>query len=277
MTIRYTQEQFINAVKNSFSIASVLKNIGVRPTGGNYDVAKRNIKNLALDISHFTGQGHLRGKTHNWAKKTETKDILIDNYNGGVSTHSLKKRLIKEGLLQKKCYHCGIDEWLGQELSLELEHKNCNRNDNRIENLELLCPNCHSLTLTYRGKNTKINNDKIGSSSPLGVIVEYVKPIIPLRIITISNEELQEKLKTTSIINIARELDVNDKALRKYLAFHNITVISSKQKAMLMRKFQISKEELKKLIDTTPMTTIGKMFGVSDNAIRKRAKIMGLL
>ena len=152
-TTRYTEEEFREAVKSSFSIRMVLKKIGVRPTGGNYSVAHRRIERMGLDISHFTGAAHLKGKTHNWAKKTPLSDLLVKNFLGGVTTHKIKLRLIKEGLLQRKCYNCGISEWQGRQLSLELEHKNGNRKDNRIENLELLCPNCHSLTETYRGKN----------------------------------------------------------------------------------------------------------------------------
>lgn len=159
-TPRYTEEEFRVAVRDSFSIRNVLKKIGVQPTGGNYDVAHRMISRMGIDTSHFTGQGHLKGRNHNWAKKTATKDILVENYLGGVPTHKLKLRLVKEGVIERKCYKCGISEWRGQQLSLELEHKNGNRHDNRIENLSLLCPNCHSLTPTYRGRNKGHRNER---------------------------------------------------------------------------------------------------------------------
>jgi len=152
---RYTEEQFIEAVKTSISIREVLKKIDVRPTGGNYDVAKRKIKCLNLDTKHFRGQGYLRGQTHHWAKKTPLNKVLIENFRGGITTHKLKKRLIREGILEYKCYECGINQWRGKRMSLELEHKNGNRYDNRRENLSLLCPNCHSFTSTYRGKNKR--------------------------------------------------------------------------------------------------------------------------
>jgi len=155
---RYTKEQFIEAVKNSFSIRNVLKLIGVRPTGGNYAVAKRKIKLLNLNISHFTGRGHLKGKTHNWGKKIPLEKILIENSLYGGGTSKLKGRLIKEKLLIYKCYECGINEWKGKPLALDLEHKNGNRFDNRIENLTILCPNCHSQTSTYRGRKNLKNS-----------------------------------------------------------------------------------------------------------------------
>jgi 5-methylcytosine-specific restriction endonuclease McrA len=61
----------------------------------------------------------------------------------------LKRRLIAEGLKQHRCEECGISEWLGRPLSMELHHTNGDPHDNRIENLQLLCPNCHSQTENY--------------------------------------------------------------------------------------------------------------------------------
>ena len=152
---QYTEEDFIKYVKNSTSIRQVLKKIGLEPKGGNYATAKRRILVLNLDISHFTGQGHLKGKTHNWAKKIPLKEILIENSTYGGGSSKLKTKLFKQGILKEQCYNCGLTEWLGKKISLELEHINGNRFDNRIENLIILCPNCHSQTTTYRGRGKK--------------------------------------------------------------------------------------------------------------------------
>lgn len=70
-----------------------------------------------------------------------------------TSRHHLKQRMIKAGLLQEACYECGLVEWRGKKLSLHLDHINGRKRDNRLENLRLLCPNCHSLTDTYGGRN----------------------------------------------------------------------------------------------------------------------------
>jgi hypothetical protein len=69
------------------------------------------------------------------------------------SRYHLKARLIKEGLKQNRCECCGIDEWLGEPLSLELHHTNGVGDDNRLSNLRILCPNCHSQTDTWGGRN----------------------------------------------------------------------------------------------------------------------------
>lgn len=269
MLRRYTDEQFIDAIKSSYSMASALRKIGVRPSGGNYDVAHRRIKTLNLDTSHFSGCGHLKGKTHNWAKKTPLGDLLIKNFTGGVGTHKIKLRLIKEGLLQRKCYKCGISEWLGKQLSLELEHKNGDRYDNRIENLELLCPNCHSLTLTYRGRGK-------GKNKSHGYLVALQKEARErvLMDIDLNDSELAELVSKKSTIEVGNIFGISPRTVRRICFSRNIKI---PHKSHLMRKFEVSKEELDRLIKTIPMTKIGEMFGVSDRAIKKRAILYGIL
>lgn len=146
----YTVEQLIEAVKSSTSIAQVLTKLKIRPAGGNYATIKRRIDSHGIDISHFDGQAWARGA--NLGPKKPLTDYLVD---GSVSANSssLRKRLIAEEVFEHKCSSCNLSEWLGQPISLELEHINGRHTDNRIENLTLLCPNCHAFTPTYRGRN----------------------------------------------------------------------------------------------------------------------------
>jgi hypothetical protein len=149
----YTKQEFITAVETSFSKRQVLHKLNLVEAGGNYKVFDRAVKELGLDTSHFKGQGYLSGKTHDWSKKIPIQDILIEN-STYTSSFNLKNRLLSEGLLIEQCSKCGIsDEWQGEHLSLHLEHKNGINNDHRIENLTLLCPNCHSQTKSYCGRN----------------------------------------------------------------------------------------------------------------------------
>jgi hypothetical protein len=155
MAAKCTDEKFRVVIAESISIGDVLRKLGLRPAGGNYAVFKRRVRSLGIDTSHFRGKGHLKGRNHGWARRTPLKELLVSNCVSGVTTSKLKTRLLLKGLLQRRCYRCGLTEWLGQAIPLELEHVNGDRSDNRLENLTLLCPNCHALTSTYRGKNKR--------------------------------------------------------------------------------------------------------------------------
>lgn len=86
-------------------------------------------------------------------KKIPITDYVYNNKSIKNTTH-LKKRLIAEGFLREKCVWCGNKgQWFNKPITLELDHINGNRKDNNLSNLRILCPNCHSQTSTFRGKN----------------------------------------------------------------------------------------------------------------------------
>lgn len=147
---RYTDEQFIEAVKVSKSWAAVLRKLGLRTGGGTQLIMRQLAKKLNLNISHMTGQGWNEGTRT--VKVTPLSEILIRNSRYG-STNFLKKRLIAEGMKEAICEICHNTEWMGKPIPIQLDHINGNRADNRIENLRIVCPNCHAQTDTYCGKN----------------------------------------------------------------------------------------------------------------------------
>ena len=144
-----SDEDFMNIVSSSFSYSEILRSIGLTTNGGSSTFSIKNrIKILKLSISHFRPNGKKKDSV-----QKPLCDILTTNSN--TSRQSVKKRLLKENVLKYKCNICGIFKWNNKELSLHLDHINGVNNDNRIENLRLLCPNCHSQTETYAGKNKK--------------------------------------------------------------------------------------------------------------------------
>ncbi len=147
----YTDDEFSLAVKESGSIRQVLQKLNLREAGGNYQCAKDRIKKLNLDTSHFHGMAWSKGKK--LPKRNPIETYLVEDRL--VQSNNLKKRLIDEGLKEHKCENCGITEWNGQPTPIELDHIDGNRYNNTLQNLRILCPNCHAQTETYRGKNKK--------------------------------------------------------------------------------------------------------------------------
>jgi hypothetical protein len=151
----WTDEQLANAVLVSKSYRNVLILLRLIPAGGNYEQIKRRIGELDLSTAHFTGMGWNEGMKFRPVPPTPIHELLIEN--GTMQSYSLKKRLFQAGLKRPQCELCG---WAAGSsdgrIPVELDHINGNRHDNRIENLRVLCPNCHSIQPTHRGKNKKV-------------------------------------------------------------------------------------------------------------------------
>ena len=143
----YSDEAAIEAIKTSPSFRQIFHKLGIKNNaGGNYLTIRKIIDKYKIDTSHFTGQGHLKGGEPSNAIPLEK--VL----KKGIRANScLKRRLIKNGLLKEECYECGIGPiWREKKLTLELEHNDGDTYNDLIENLRLLCPNCHSQTPTFR-------------------------------------------------------------------------------------------------------------------------------
>jgi hypothetical protein len=153
---RFTDDDLRAATLASASYAEVMRRLGYEPSGGIHRFIKGHIKRLNLDTSHFLGQAWARGKkggTGGSFKARPLVELLVDGSKIGGS--ALLRRLIREGIKDRRCESCLRTTWLDQPVPLELDHVNGDPTDNRLENLRALCPNCHALTATYCGRNRR--------------------------------------------------------------------------------------------------------------------------
>lgn len=150
-----TDEQFVKLLENSATISEVLFKLGYTIKGNSwgYSQVKQRMTDLNLDFSIFKGKKQVYKNII--IKEITPEMVLKDNCKHVRSV--LRRCVIKNNLLPYKCSICGITEWNGKTLSLELDHINGKNNDNRLENLRFLCPNCHSQTSTFGSKNKQIN------------------------------------------------------------------------------------------------------------------------
>lgn len=187
---KLSDEQFVELLKKSSTISEVLFKLGYTVKGNSwgYSQVKRRMDDLNLDYSIFKGKSAVIkiGRLNNVKKE----DILKENCKHQRTV--LRRYVIKNNLIPYKCAICGCIEWQGKTLSLELDHINGINNDNRLENLRFLCPNCHSQTSTYGSRNQQINSSEYDIPDDLRKMVED------------KYDEVKSVKKVSSILGIRR-------------------------------------------------------------------------
>ena len=215
------KEQLQELVKTSNSLTEILQKQGKAVSGASYKVLKEALEAYQIDYN-FLNEREI-------GKQIPLEVILIENRE--YQSSRLKRRLVQAGIKQYVCEICGCsNEWNGKPLTLQLDHINGNHSDNRLENLRILCPNCHSQTETYSNKRSKRHNYCVDCGCEIS-------------------------LTSTRCGSCASKYKNNFK---------------------VDPKDRPTKEELFELIKTKPFTTIGEMYGVKDNTIRKWCKNYGL-
>ena len=153
----WCEEDLRRAAKECKSVRQVLCRLKLRQAGGNYSQINKYLKLYKIDIKHFTGRGWSKGLKGIGKPIYKLEDILVKNSN--FQSFKLKKRLFDSKLKPEHCELCGWKKRSNDgRLPLELDHINGDSMDNQLKNLRILCPNCHSLQPTHRGRNMNRKN-----------------------------------------------------------------------------------------------------------------------
>jgi len=184
-----TDEQFVSLVKTSTNISEMLFKLNYSITGNSwaFSLIRRRMDELNLSPVDFKGKNALKIGS----EKTIDESKLFSSNSKHTRT-VLRRYIMKNKLIPYKCAICGAIEWQGKTLSLELDHINGINNDNRLENLRFLCPNCHSQTTTYGSKNQQRNESRYEITEDLRQLVES------------KYEECKNVKKVSAILGIRR-------------------------------------------------------------------------
>lgn len=259
MKREYSKEELEIVVKENYSKAECLRKLGLRPVGANYKWFDKTVTKFNLDKSHFTGQGWSFGNSLGISNRSKPLSEILVVDSSFTSSNSLKKRLIKEGIKERKCEKCLNIEWNGLPIPLELEHCNGINTDNRIENLLLLCPNCHAQTPFYRGKNKlsslnerrELNRVKFGETCQMAIPSEA--------------EDNSDRVETRR-----REPKVEFKSCECGNTIHSDSLRCRECDYASRKTLRPSYNQLiQDFLELKSNVQVGKKYGVSDNAVKK--------
>lgn len=222
-----SDEEFKKIIQDNYTYSDCLIALSLTPRGGSStDILKKRIAELECSTKHFCT---------NFSKKKVSKiipleELMVEN-SSITSMANFKKRILKEGLLKYECAICGLTEWQGKEIVLQLDHINGNNTDNRLENLRLLCPNCHSQTDTFAGKNAiRYKNQKENFCQKCGTKLKtnnskYCPTCTKILLRTVerpARDKLKQLIRTTPFTIIGKQYGVADNTIRKWCKFENL-------------------------------------------------------
>lgn len=215
---KYNKETLEVVVKESGSWFEVCVKLDLNPVTGAQTHIKKRVVGYEIDFSHFRGQG--------WRKDREFLNERVDiteylNNNRFIKSSSLRSKLIKCGYKGSNCEICGLSKWNNESIPLELDHINSNHFDNRLENLQIICPNCHALeTLKRRKKPEKIKIERTRKSK--GVPKPRQR-----KVIRPSLEILLSEIKETNYCAVGRKYGVSDNCIRKWIKWESAGMVDN--------------------------------------------------
>lgn len=219
-------EDFQKRVKECNSIADIVRSFGFAIGKAQYKTIYARIEEDQIDITHIPlGLGANKNKILD-VKRKPIEDYLAVGTN--IKGSILKKKLIKGNLMKDVCYECGLGNiWNNKNITLQLDHINGVRDDNRLENLRILCPNCHSQTPTFCGRHKGVKcldcHKRIKSKSKrCQICANKILPQNSNLKFNISKEDLEKLVWEKPTSDIAKEFNVSDKAIEKRCKKYNI-------------------------------------------------------
>lgn len=218
-------EEMTKIVKDHKSLAEILRYFGLHDGAGNYQTLKNRLREDNIDHSHIKlGLNSNAGKVSSQRKNIHEYLVVMDKR---IKLTKIKQRLFKEGLKKELCEKCGQGpDWNGEFLSLQIDHINGDSSDNRLENLRILCPNCHSQTPTFSGKlNKKHYNCERCHAATKGhsnVCKECSLVIQPTKINWPPPSQVKNMVQQHGYEGASRLLGVSGNAIRKHLKNHPI-------------------------------------------------------
>ena len=306
----YTPTELQKLLDESNSYADLLRKIGMSEHGANRLTLRKIINEYNLDLTKLSNnrqQGNLQALHKIHQKKTKLLTDILQK-DTSYKSSNLLKRLFNEGYKEKRCECCGITTWMGKEITFQLHHKDGDHHNNEIDNLEVLCPNCHSQTDNFAGRGTRkiptLPKEQEKRKAQRGISEDGQRyydgygnykilcPICQENFMNkeatmckecydkdrkkpkVSKEDLLSIIKENTYTSAASLLGVDRKTVSKWCRYYNIedkvnNIIIEKHKAP-------TREMLKEKIRTMPFVQIGKEYEVSDNTIRRWCDIYGL-
>lgn len=250
---RVTEQQLRDAVQDSITLSEVARKLGKQPKGGNVSAIANKCKLYGIDTSHLRGQSWAKGTTRISQPQQDERVFVY----GGTGPH--KQILIKER--GHACERCGNDSWLGEVITLELDHVDGDRQNNVRDNLQLLCPNCHSYTPTWRGRNAKPSNR----------VTDEV-----LRSALAANPTIRRALLSVGMTPKGANYKRAELVLDKMYAHQELNDAPIEVQGNESDLSPFSKDELSVLLWQYPTTHIATMYSMSDNGVARWAKKWGL-
>lgn len=222
-------DEFRQIMHSSASLSDAIRKLGLKPIGSNHKTVKARCLAEGIDVKPIIAAGRQSDGSTARRQAKPINDVLV--IDSGYHPGQLKKRLIASGMLLNRCALCGLGpQWNGMPLRLHLDHINGISNDNRLSNLRLLCPNCHSQTPTYTGRNSSYIKSVVEAKFCIGGCGAKVSNIgnrchkcaahesPNFRIAWPDPAVLIEDVNATSYVAVARKLGVSDKAVKKHIA-----------------------------------------------------------